>query len=386
MPLPLIVAPPAANAAAPAGGAAPASAAKPGAGRDAAAADPFAGLLAAAGIALDAGREDPRTARDETTDAKDGTDAAATAAAGAAPLDPALLIVGFPLNPSVDVPAEASATVAANADGVDAAGVQGRRSRHEPLTPPALPPQAADAASSTAEAKLERLTPASRVAAPAIANATARVAAKDDASNGPPAPPKPVDPPGVAAPAPALPPAVVVAPARRETATKDVDAVVPVGPRVAAPLANDTATIAGRIDAPAFTPAWHNEAAQQLAQVVVVGAERAEFQLHPKELGPIAVRIDVVDANQANVTLVAAHADTRAALEQTLPQLRDLLASQGIALGQATVQDGRAQADGGRQEAPAQRGRDDAPAAPADAPVARRIGLSGARGLVDTFA
>ena len=43
------------------------------------------------------------------------------------------------------------------------------------------------------------------------------------------------------------------------------------------------------------------------------------------------------DAN-VNVNFTAAHAETRAALEQAMPQLRAVLAGAGLTLGQATVQ------------------------------------------------
>jgi flagellar hook-length control protein FliK len=52
-----------------------------------------------------------------------------------------------------------------------------------------------------------------------------------------------------------------------------------------------------------------------------------------------------MQADQASLTIVAASAETRSALEQSLPQLRDLLAGQGITLGQASVHDGSAQRD-----------------------------------------
>jgi flagellar hook-length control protein FliK len=58
----------------------------------------------------------------------------------------------------------------------------------------------------------------------------------------------------------------------------------------------------------------------------------------------VSVRIEM-RADQASVQIVAASPETRSALEQSLPQLRDLLATQGITLGQASVHDGTAQRD-----------------------------------------
>jgi flagellar hook-length control protein FliK len=98
------------------------------------------------------------------------------------------------------------------------------------------------------------------------------------------------------------------------------------------------------ISAPAFTPGWQDETVNKLAQIVLTKNERAELKLNPAELGPVNVRVEL-KADQVSVQIVAASPETRSALEQSLPQLRDLLASQGITLGQASVHDGTAQRD-----------------------------------------
>ena len=123
----------------------------------------------------------------------------------------------------------------------------------------------------------------------------------------------------------------------------------------------------------------------KLAQIVLTRTERAELKLHPAELGPVNVRIEM-RADQASIQIVAASPETRSALEQSLPQLRDLLAGQGITLGQASVHDNAAQRDA-RPDAwaasPRTDGRDDPAAAPASDAV--RLTLRTDR-LVDVFA
>ena len=76
------------------------------------------------------------------------------------------------------------------------------------------------------------------------------------------------------------------------------------------------------------------------AQVLILSSEKvqaATLRLSPEHLGPLEVHIDLQDAN-VNVTFTAAHVETRAALEQAMPQLRAVLAGSGLTLGQATVQ------------------------------------------------
>ena len=53
--------------------------------------------------------------------------------------------------------------------------------------------------------------------------------------------------------------------------------------------------------------------------------QSATLRLSPEHLGPVEVRIDLHDS-QINVNFIAAHAETRVALEQSVPRLRAMLA------------------------------------------------------------
>jgi flagellar hook-length control protein FliK len=66
------------------------------------------------------------------------------------------------------------------------------------------------------------------------------------------------------------------------------------------------------------------------------GVQSGSLRLSPEHLGPLEVRISV-QSDQVSVWFGAAHADTRSALEQALPRLRDLFASQGLSLADAGV-------------------------------------------------
>jgi flagellar hook-length control protein FliK len=75
-------------------------------------------------------------------------------------------------------------------------------------------------------------------------------------------------------------------------------------------------------------------------QVLVLANQRidsATLRLSPEHLGPVEVRIDL-QGQGVNVSFGAEHAETRAALEQAMPQLREAFAGAGLTLGQATVQ------------------------------------------------
>ena len=66
------------------------------------------------------------------------------------------------------------------------------------------------------------------------------------------------------------------------------------------------------------------------------GLEAASLRLSPDHLGPLEVHISVRDGD-ASVWFGAAHPDTRAALEQALPRLREMFAAQGLTLADSGV-------------------------------------------------
>jgi flagellar hook-length control protein FliK len=115
----------------------------------------------------------------------------------------------------------------------------------------------------------------------------------------------------------------------------------------------------------------------------------AEIRLTPAELGPLRVQLSV-DDGVATVTFHSSQAATREAIEQALPRLRDLLADNGLSLGQANVSEqdprdgsGETHPDhkpAGVAEEGSEAGRDEHDAA---TPTASRERLS--RSLVDTF-
>lgn len=66
--------------------------------------------------------------------------------------------------------------------------------------------------------------------------------------------------------------------------------------------------------------------------------QQAEIQLDPLGLGKMKIQIRMGSDSQTNVHFVVQHGQTREMLEQAMPRLRDMLAGQGIQLGQTQVQ------------------------------------------------
>jgi hypothetical protein len=91
-----------------------------------------------------------------------------------------------------------------------------------------------------------------------------------------------------------------------------------------------------RLRAHVGASAWANELGAKLTWMTERGMQSASLLLSPEHLGPLEIRISV-DKDQASVWFGATHAETRIALEQALPRLRELFASQGLNLADAGV-------------------------------------------------
>jgi flagellar hook-length control protein FliK len=90
------------------------------------------------------------------------------------------------------------------------------------------------------------------------------------------------------------------------------------------------------LSAPVGTPAWSDELGGHVTWMAQRGSDSASLTVSPADLGPIEVRISI-HSGQASVWFGAAHADTRTALEQALPRLRELFAAQGMSLADSGV-------------------------------------------------
>jgi flagellar hook-length control protein FliK len=136
---------------------------------------------------------------------------------------------------------------------------------------------------------------------------------------------------------------------------------------------------AGHVQASVGSSEWTGEIASQVTLMSAHGIHSADLKLSPAELGPLHIRIDVQDGT-ASVWFQAAHPATRAALEQSLPQLRDLLSAQGMSLGDSGVNRGPP-----RDPTPARSsGIAPAPVEPAAAVVSAETPVR--VGLVDAYA
>lgn len=107
---------------------------------------------------------------------------------------------------------------------------------------------------------------------------------------------------------------------------------------------------------------------------------RAELRVTPDHAGPIDVRLQL-DGQRVSLEFHSSHAETRQALEASLPRLRDMLGQQGLQLAQADV--GQRQAGDGRATTQRPQGPGEHDPGQTDLPPAP---LLRARGLLDEYA
>lgn len=147
--------------------------------------------------------------------------------------------------------------------------------------------------------------------------------------------------------------------------------------QAAAPAAAQT------VHAAVGAPRWADELGSKMVLMSLNGQHEGSLSLTPEHLGPLEVRVSV-NQGTANVWFGSQHADTRAALTEALPRLRELFADAGLAMGHAGVSH-QAPRQGTREGEVPRIGGSTGEVASTDVvttPAMRRVAL----GLVDTYA
>jgi flagellar hook-length control protein FliK len=91
-----------------------------------------------------------------------------------------------------------------------------------------------------------------------------------------------------------------------------------------------------RLPTPVHDARWADALAHRLVLMAREGESVASLKLVPVDLGPLDIQISVRDG-EASVHFGAAHAETRAVLESSMPRLRELLSAQGLQLTNSSV-------------------------------------------------
>ena len=112
----------------------------------------------------------------------------------------------------------------------------------------------------------------------------------------------------------------------------------PLSGPTASPAAASPATPTATVQTPVAASGWGQDLGQQVVSLARRGDQHMELHLNPRDLGPLSVSLKL-DDHGAQAHFFSSHAPVRGAVEQAIPQLREALAQQGIALGEAMVGD-----------------------------------------------
>ena len=119
-------------------------------------------------------------------------------------------------------------------------------------------------------------------------------------------------------------------------ADASVSAATVAAPRIEAAGSGAMHAVVRHVAVPVSDNRWAEHVGHEVRILVERGVQGATLRLSPEHLGPVDVRIDIVN-DKANVVFGAANADTRAALTDAIPKLREMFAGAGLTLGDAGV-------------------------------------------------
>ena len=88
---------------------------------------------------------------------------------------------------------------------------------------------------------------------------------------------------------------------------------------------------------------------ERVSALLSINNKEAEIRLDPPEMGSMQIRIRS-DAEQAQINFVVQNQQAKEALEQSMPKLREMLAQQGIELGESSIEQGNSQNGSGADE------------------------------------
>lgn len=144
------------------------------------------------------------------------------------------------------------------------------------------------------------------------------------------------------------------------------------------------------ISAPLQNTNWAQSFSEKIVWLAKTDQQSAQININPPQLGPVQITLQI-NGDQASAVFASPHAEVRQAIENSLPQLREMLSGAGINLGQADVGANLAQQN---REAPPQamnenRSTSETAILPGDVNTNTNtsgIPLQRGRGLVDLFA
>ena len=90
------------------------------------------------------------------------------------------------------------------------------------------------------------------------------------------------------------------------------------------------------INSPIHSEKWPTQFGEKLVWLAKNEVQSAQININPPQLGPIQINL-TLNGDQATAVFASPHAEVRHAIEDAMPQLKEMLSSAGINLGQSDV-------------------------------------------------
>ncbi len=150
--------------------------------------------------------------------------------------------------------------------------------------------------------------------------------------------------------------------------------------------------VTAHVPTPVGTPGFAQDFASRIVLLAQNGTHSAQLSLHPVDLGPVSVSIQM-NGQAATLALAAHHEATRDAMQQALPRLQEMFQQNGLQLADAQIGNGSAYNPLPQQRpAPGGRGRGGNSGTGGSIAAPTALAATGGRAstsslrLVDTFA
>ena len=128
-------------------------------------------------------------------------------------------------------------------------------------------------------------------------------------------------------------------------------------------------------------PGWQQAMSERVMWAANQQVQSATIQLDPPELGSLQVKLHIVH-DQVTVSFTSPHANVRDAVEQSIPRLREMMAEQGLNLGESLVNDQSSDQERQQREFFAEKGYESLSEQNVEVQENSNVGLS----LVDYYA
>ena len=144
------------------------------------------------------------------------------------------------------------------------------------------------------------------------------------------------------------------------------------------------------ISSPLHSKAWPEQFGEKIVWMAKNDHQSDQISINPPQLGPMQITLHL-NGDQANAIFASPHAEVRQAIEAAMPQLREMLQSAGITLGDTNVGANMAQQNQSNPFSASNRnqsGHENAILPANEDPVSAVIGeiVHRGNGLVDLFA